>query len=76
MLDKPEWKLNGQQLTITLPITDPVSCNELSSQKYSLLKIQQVSVIKARIADELGMPTGKQKLQVGVSNVHLFHVTT
>ena len=29
--------------------------------------IQQVSVIKARIADELGMPTGKQKLQVGVS---------
>ena len=27
----------------------------------------QVSVIKARVADELGMPTGKQKLQVGVS---------
>ena len=26
MLDKPEWRLNGQQLTITLPITDPVSC--------------------------------------------------
>ena len=25
MLDKPEWKLLGQQLTITLPITDPVS---------------------------------------------------
>ena len=25
MLDKPEWRLNGQQLTITLPITDPVS---------------------------------------------------
>ena len=24
-------------------------------------------MIKARIADELGMPTGKQKLQVGVS---------
>ena len=25
MPDKPEWKLLGQQLTITLPITDPVS---------------------------------------------------
>ncbi|XP_065902944.1 splicing factor 3A subunit 1-like [Dysidea avara] len=48
VLDKPEWKLNGQQLTITLPITDPVS------------------VIKARVADELGMPTGKQKLQIGM----------
>ena len=23
MPDKPEWRLNGQQLTITLPITDP-----------------------------------------------------
>ena len=28
-------------------------------------------MIKARIADELGMPTGKQKLQVGVS-IHFF----
>lgn len=27
----------------------------------------QVSVIKAKISDELGMPTGKQKLQIGVS---------
>ena len=25
MPDKPKWKLLGQQLTITLPITDPVS---------------------------------------------------
>ena len=25
MLDKPEWKLLVQQLTITLPITDAVS---------------------------------------------------
>ena len=37
--------------------------NKVVSQIY----IQQVSVIKARIADELGKPTGKQKLQVGVS---------
>ena len=28
-------------------------------------------MIKARIADELGMPTGKQKLQVGVSILFL-----
>ena len=27
MLDKPEWKLLGQQLTITLPITDISSVN-------------------------------------------------
>ena len=27
----------------------------------------QVSVIKSKIADELGMPPGKQKLQIGVS---------
>lgn len=26
----------------------------------------QVSVIKAKISDELGMPSGKQKLQMGV----------
>lgn len=70
MLDKPEWKLNGQQLTITLPITDPVSYVIII---HILINIQQVSVIKARIADELGMPTGKQKLQVGVS-IHFFLV--
>ncbi|XP_002739067.1 splicing factor 3A subunit 1-like [Saccoglossus kowalevskii] len=44
--DKPEWKLNGQALTMTLPITD------------------QISVIKAKLFEELGMPTGKQKLQL------------
>ena len=33
---------------------------------HILINIQQVSVIKARMADELGMPTGKQKLQVGI----------
>ncbi|XP_070565002.1 splicing factor 3A subunit 1-like [Ptychodera flava] len=44
--DKPEWKLSGQSLSITLPITD------------------QVSVIKAKLFEELSMPTGKQKLQL------------
>ncbi|KAG1714369.1 Splicing factor 3A subunit 1 [Nymphon striatum] len=43
--DKPEWRLNGQILTMTLPLTD------------------MVSVIKAKIHDETGMPSGKQKLQ-------------
>lgn len=43
--DKPEWQLNGQSLTFTLPLTD------------------NVSVIKAKIHEALGMPAGKQKLQ-------------
>ena len=30
----------------------------------------QVSVIKAKISDALGMPSGKQKLQIGVSTQH------
>ncbi|XP_076067549.1 splicing factor 3a subunit 1 [Oratosquilla oratoria] len=42
--DKPEWRLSGQTLTLTLPITDPIS------------------VVKARIHDETGLPPGKQKL--------------
>ncbi|XP_019853715.1 PREDICTED: splicing factor 3A subunit 1-like [Amphimedon queenslandica] len=45
--ERSEWPLNGQNLSISLPITDPVS------------------VIKSKIADELGMPPGKQKLQIG-----------
>ncbi len=44
--DKPEWKLNGQILTITLPLSDPIS------------------VMKAKIHDETGMPPGKQKLRM------------
>ena len=44
--DKPEWKLNGQMLTVTLPLSDPIS------------------VMKAKIHDETGMPPGKQKLQM------------
>lgn len=43
--EKAEWKLNGQIVTLTLPLTD------------------MVSVIKAKIHDETGMPPGKQKLQ-------------
>ena len=46
--DKPEWQLNGQSLTFTLPLTD------------------NVSVIKAKIHEALGMPAGKQKLQFEV----------
>ncbi|XP_074652831.1 splicing factor 3A subunit 1-like [Tubulanus polymorphus] len=45
MPDKSEWKLTGQMLTLTLPLTD------------------NVSVIKAKLHEELGMPAGKQKLQ-------------
>ncbi|XP_071954810.1 splicing factor 3A subunit 1-like [Antedon mediterranea] len=43
--DKPEWKLHGQMMNMTLPLTD------------------SVSVIKAKLMDELSMPVGKQKLQ-------------
>lgn len=42
--DKPEWRLSGQTLTLTLPLTDPVS------------------VVKAKVHDETGLPPGKQKL--------------
>ncbi|CAI8032168.1 Splicing factor 3A subunit 1, partial [Geodia barretti] len=45
--ERSEWKMNGQLITMTLPITDPVS------------------VIKAKISTEFGMPSGKQKLQIG-----------
>lgn len=44
--EKPEWKLNGQVLAFTLPLTDVVS------------------VIKAKIHESIGMPPGKQKLQL------------
>lgn len=43
--EKAEWKLNGQTLTLTLPLTDTIS------------------VLKAKLHEELGMPPGKQKLQ-------------
>jgi splicing factor 3A subunit 1 len=44
--DKPEWKLNGQVLHLTFPITE------------------NISEIKSKINDEIGMPPGKQKLQL------------
>ena len=44
--DKPEWKLNGQMVQMTLPLSD------------------QITVIKAKLHEETGMPTGKQKLQM------------
>ncbi|KAK4319739.1 hypothetical protein Pmani_009394 [Petrolisthes manimaculis] len=42
--DKPEWRLSGQTLTLSLPLTDPVS------------------VVKAKVHDQTGLPPGKQKL--------------
>ncbi|XP_064080523.1 splicing factor 3A subunit 1-like [Macrobrachium nipponense] len=42
--DKPEWRLMGQTLSLTLPVTDPVS------------------VVKAKLHEETGLPPGKQKL--------------
>jgi len=44
--DKPEWKCEGQMLSMSLALTDTVGS------------------IKSRINDEIGMPTGKQKLQL------------
>lgn len=42
----PEWKLNGQILFMTLPLSDPIS------------------VLKAKIHEDTGMPPGKQKIQM------------
>ncbi|KAF0292982.1 Splicing factor 3A subunit 1 [Amphibalanus amphitrite] len=42
--DKPEWRLSGQALSLTMPLTE------------------LVSVVKARLHDETGLPPGKQKL--------------
>ena len=44
--DKSEWKLSGQMVNLTLPLSD------------------SVSVIKAKLHEETGMPPGKQKLQL------------
>ena len=44
--EKPDWKLNGQMLTLTLPLSDPIS------------------VLKAKLQQETGMPPGKQKIQM------------
>ncbi|NXY38291.1 SF3A1 factor, partial [Pomatorhinus ruficollis] len=58
MQDKTEWKLNGQVLVFTLPLSDQ-ACT--SSSCPALLC--SVSVIKVKIHEATGMPAGKQKLQ-------------
>ncbi|NWZ50303.1 SF3A1 factor, partial [Haliaeetus albicilla] len=57
MQDKTEWKLNGQVLVFTLPLSDQ-ACS-LLTWPLPLL----VSVIKVKIHEATGMPAGKQKLQ-------------
>jgi len=44
--DKPEWKLNGQMISMTFPLQETITN------------------IKAKINDEIGIPPGKQKLQL------------
>ncbi|NXE01758.1 SF3A1 factor, partial [Chaetorhynchus papuensis] len=56
MQDKTEWKLNGQVLVFTLPLSDQASLKEPFDPP-------QVSVIKVKIHEATGMPAGKQKLQ-------------
>lgn len=83
MQDKTEWKLNGQGLVFTLPLTDQVcvatpNCYRclanglffpagLSKGMNDLSLVPQVSVIKVKIHEATGMPAGKQKLQYEVS---------
>ncbi|NXL65202.1 SF3A1 factor, partial [Chordeiles acutipennis] len=57
MQDKTEWKLNGQVLVFTLPLSD--QARSLLTRPLPLL----VSVIKVKIHEATGMPAGKQKLQ-------------
>ncbi|NXC96454.1 SF3A1 factor, partial [Certhia familiaris] len=56
MQDKTEWKLNGQVLVFTLPLSDQASLKKPFDPP-------QVSVIKVKIHEATGMPAGKQKLQ-------------
>ncbi|NXE43114.1 SF3A1 factor, partial [Ptilorrhoa leucosticta] len=56
MQDKTEWKLNGQVLVFTLPLSDQAPLKEPFDPP-------QVSVIKVKIHEATGMPAGKQKLQ-------------
>jgi len=85
--DKAEWKLQGQVLTFTLPLTDEVravtSPTVLFFRCRNVLNIfadfvhdefifLKVSVIKAKVHEATGMPAGKQKLQLDVSAVVLF----
>lgn len=83
MQDKTEWKLNGQVLNFTVPLTDQVctcwlftpptqSPHFCFSKCMSYLSMcnamsPQVSVIKVKIHEATGMPAGKQKLQYEVN---------
>lgn len=79
MQDKTEWKLNGQVLNFTVPLTDQVSkcclivsiflwsVHLLHSYNYANVISLQVSVIKVKIHEATGMPAGKQKLQYEVN---------
>lgn len=81
MQDKTEWKLNGQVLNFTVPLTDQVykCCLKvyllLVNVPVHLLHFYdcanvispQVSVIKVKIHEATGMPAGKQKLQYEVN---------
>lgn len=84
MQDKTEWKLNGQVLNFTVPLTDQVCmlaphpppspyffCFGKCMSYLSMCNAMspQVSVIKVKIHEATGMPAGKQKLQYEV-NVH------
>lgn len=74
MQDKSEWKLSGQVLNFTVPLTDQVGNCWLIMLFYSWRKAlpmscgyPQVSVIKVKIHEATGMPAGKQKLQYEVN---------
>lgn len=76
MQDKSEWKLSGQVLNFTVPLTDQVgdcwlimlfSVVEKPCQ-CAVAMYPQVSVIKVKIHEATGMPAGKQKLQFEVGS--------
>uniref|UniRef100_A0A3Q3RTM5 Splicing factor 3a, subunit 1 n=1 Tax=Mastacembelus armatus TaxID=205130 RepID=A0A3Q3RTM5_9TELE len=82
MQDKTEWKLDGQVLNFTVPLTDQVCkycfqlflivcqhmlVHPLHSYGCANAMSLQVSVIKVKIHEATGMPAGKQKLQYEVS---------
>lgn len=75
MQDKSEWKLSGQVLNFTVPLTDQVGdCRlitpftlEEKPRQCAVSMCPQVSVIKVKIHEATGMPAGKQKLQFEVN---------
>lgn len=75
MQDKTEWKLSGQVLNFTVPLTDQVGEGWLvgsftigkKPHRSAVAMYPQVSVIKVKIHEATGMPAGKQKLQYEVN---------